>query len=80
VPACGCRLLEIYVTIGIPNATVLQTETANVAQWLRKDDFGTVEPGKRADLLPIDGDPLKRICGLERVVLGVQDGRVILEK
>ena len=77
------RLLEemaIYEMIGIPNATILQTATSNVAQWLKKDDFGTVEPGKRADLILVDGDPLARIRDLENVVLVVQRGRVILEK
>jgi imidazolonepropionase-like amidohydrolase len=72
--------LEIYEAIGIPNATILQTATANVARWLRKDDFGTIEPGKRADLILVDGDPLARIHDLENVVLVVQSGRVMLER
>ena len=66
--------------IGIPNATILQTATSNVARWLKRDDFGTVEPGKRADLILVDGDPLVRIRDLENIVLVVQSGRVYLEK
>jgi imidazolonepropionase-like amidohydrolase/Tol biopolymer transport system component len=72
--------LAIYEAIGIPNSTILQTATANVARWLRKDDFGTVEPGKRADLIVVDGNPLERIRDLEKVVLVVQDGRVVVER
>ena len=68
--------MEIYEMIGIPNATILQTVTSNVARWLKKDDFGTVEPGKRADLILVDGDPLVRVRDLENVVLVVQGGRV----
>ena len=72
--------MEIYEMIGIPNATILQTATSNAARWFRKDDFGTVEPNKRADLILVDGDPLARMRDLENVVLVVQSGRVILEK
>jgi imidazolonepropionase-like amidohydrolase len=72
--------LAIYEAVGIPNTTILQTATVNVARWLRKNDFGTVEPGKRADLILVDGDPLARIRDLERVVLVVQSGRVVVER
>jgi len=79
-PSALLREMEIYEVIGIPNTTILQTATANVARWLRKDDFGTVELGKRADLILVDGNPLERIRDLENVVLVVQSGRVIMEK
>ncbi len=72
--------MEIYEAIGIPNATILQTATANAASWLQRDDFGTVAPGKRADLILVDGDPLTRIRDLENLVLVVQSGRVVLER
>ncbi|MEN8144762.1 MAG: amidohydrolase family protein [Gemmatimonadota bacterium] len=72
--------LEIYEVIGIPNATILQTATSNAARWLRQSDFGTVEPGMRADLILVDGDPLQRIRDLENVELVVQSGRIVLER
>ena len=72
--------LAIYEAMGIPNDVILRTATANVARWLRKDDFGTVEPGKRADLILVDGDPLERIRDLERVMLVIQEGRVVVER
>ena len=72
--------MEIYEIIGIPNDVILQTATANVARWLKKEDFGTVEPGKRADLILVDGDPLTRIRDLEKVVVVVQSGRVVREQ
>lgn len=72
--------MEIYELIGIPNAVILHTATANAARWLRKSDFGTVEVGKRGDLILVDGDPLERIRDLEKVVMVVQSGRVVLER
>jgi imidazolonepropionase-like amidohydrolase len=42
------------------------------------DKIGTIEPGKLADLVVIDGDPLADISLLRTSVVGVvQDGRVI---
>lgn len=39
-----------------------------------------MEPGKRADLILVDGDPLERIRDLEQVELVVKSGRVVLEE
>ncbi|MEX2528601.1 MAG: amidohydrolase family protein [Gemmatimonadota bacterium] len=72
--------LAIYEAMGIPNHVILQTATANAARWLKRDDFGTVEAGKRADLILVDGNPLERVRDLEEVILVVQDGRVVVER
>jgi imidazolonepropionase-like amidohydrolase len=42
------------------------------------DDIGTLEPGKVADLVVVDGDPLADLAALGRVELVVQGGRVIV--
>jgi imidazolonepropionase-like amidohydrolase len=44
---------------GMPPLDALRAATANGAELLRLDDVGTIEPGKRADLLLIDGDPVE---------------------
>lgn len=45
------------IALGIPGAIrLLRTATSNPARWFRRDDFATAEPGKRADLILVDGD------------------------
>lgn len=43
------------------------------------DELGTLKPGKRADLVAVDGDPSEDPGALRRVVAVVQDGRVVWE-
>jgi len=57
--------LELYVKLGMSPMEALQTATKNAAEamWLGKD-LGTVEAGKLADVLAIDGDPSRDISVL----------------
>jgi imidazolonepropionase-like amidohydrolase len=41
------------------------------------EELGTVEVGKRADILVVDGDPLGDIQTLTRPVLVLRDGAVV---
>ena len=36
-----------------------------------EDDFGTVEPGKRAELLLVDGNPLQDLRKIQKKIDGV---------
>jgi imidazolonepropionase-like amidohydrolase len=58
--------LELYVKqLGLPALDVLRWATRNGAEAAgRADDFGTIAPGKLADLLVVDGDPLADITCL----------------
>jgi imidazolonepropionase-like amidohydrolase len=44
---------------GMPALDALRAATANGAELLRLPDVGTIEAGKRADLLLVDGDPVE---------------------
>ena len=46
----------------------------------RGEDLGTLEPGKLADLVLVDGNPLADIYDLLNVVLVVRDGRIVVDK
>lgn len=43
---------------------------------LRRDDLGAVAPGKRADIIVVDGDPLTNLSELRHVVHVIKDGVV----
>ncbi len=68
------RELALLVEAGIPAHEVLAGVTRRAARVLRRgDELGTLEPGKRADVIVIDGDPLRDIgCtrNLNCVVVG----------
>jgi hypothetical protein len=67
------RELELYVQAGIPAAQALKIGTWNGAQYSdRLNDIGSIERGKRADLLLVDGDPVADIQALRRVALVFQ--------
>ena len=56
------RELDALVRNGIPNHEALRIATLNGAKALRIDkDHGSIEPGKYADVVIVDGNPLKDI-------------------
>jgi hypothetical protein len=69
------RELELYVKAGIPANEVLRIATWNGATYARVlSDRGSIERGKRADLILIDGDPTNDISAVRNVALVLQDG------
>jgi imidazolonepropionase-like amidohydrolase len=69
------RELELYVQAGIPAAEVLRIATWNGARYSRSlADRGSIEPGKLADLVLVDGDPTQDISAVRRVALVVTQG------
>jgi imidazolonepropionase-like amidohydrolase len=71
------RELALFSEAGIPNAKVLEMATANAARVMRRqDDFGTITPGKRADILLLGGDPVTDINNTRKVEAVIKDGVV----
>jgi hypothetical protein len=71
------RELELYVQAGIPAPEVLTLATLGAARVMEMDDeVGSIEPGKLADLILVDGDPTTDISDIRRVVMVIKDGRV----
>lgn len=63
---------------GLSNEAVLRMATSDAASALRiADRVGTIEPGKSADLVLVDGDPLADIEALGRVDLVMKEGRIV---
>ena len=62
------REIELWVAAGIPPAVALQAATSNAAKLLRADNrIGTVEKGKEASLLVVDGNPLLDVRALSSI-------------
>jgi imidazolonepropionase-like amidohydrolase len=61
------REAPIMVACGMKPYHVLQSLTRNVAEYFGTlNDSGTVQPGKRADLVLLESDPLKDVSALSR--------------
>jgi imidazolonepropionase-like amidohydrolase len=59
------------VAFGLPVDEGLRSVTLNTAEILGMDDLiGSLEPGKRADLLVTDGDPLQALTWIDRMFIG----------
>jgi len=68
------RLIEA----GFSPAEVLVASTRNSAMAIGMlDDLGTLEVGKLADIIVVDGDPLTDIHAMENVTVVVRDGEII---
>lgn len=71
------RELENYVRAGIPAAEVLKIATLTSAQVAEvADRLGSVEAGKLADLVLVEGNPTEDISDIRNVVLTIKDGNV----
>jgi imidazolonepropionase-like amidohydrolase len=62
------RELELLVEAGLTPAEALRTATLNPARVLGVDaELGTIEEGKLADLVLLDGNPLEDIANTRRI-------------
>jgi len=60
--------IELWVAAGIPVDVALQAATYNAAKLLRADSrIGTIEKGKEATLLIVDGNPLQDVRALSSI-------------
>jgi Amidohydrolase family len=71
------RELELYVQAGMSPMEAIQSATIVPARAMKMEaEAGSVEVGKRADLVLVDGNPLKNISDIRRVVSVVREGRM----
>ncbi len=78
VPGFGLhRELELLAGAGLSPLEALRAATSTAAEALGKEDrLGTLEPGKFADLVVLDADPLASIQNTRRISVVVQGGKI----
>jgi imidazolonepropionase-like amidohydrolase len=68
----------VMVKLGLTPLQAIQAATINDADLLGwSDKVGTLEPGKWADIVAVDGDPLADVTTLERVKFVMKGGEVV---
>ena len=68
--------MDLMVKYGMTTSHVIQSATRLAAQLLGKsDELGTLEVGKLADVIVVDGNPLNDIRSLKNLVYVFKGGR-----
>lgn len=67
--------LELLVQAGLTPMEALQAATLNAGKFLELADTGTIEQGKRADLVLLDANPLEQISNTRKIRSVVLAGR-----
>ena len=70
--------LELMAKGGMTPAQVLAATTSSAAELLGlSGELGTLEPGRRADVVVVDGDPFELATLGDRIAAVVKDGRLV---
>ena len=76
--------LAIYVKLGMKPMHAIQTATINAAKAIKMEkDLGTLEAGKLADIVAVNGDPLADIACLQEkknIQLVMKEGKVYADR
>jgi len=71
------RELELYVQAGLTPMQVIQLATLGSARVMGMErEVGSIEAGKRADMILLDGNPLTDFGAMRRVTRVISNGRV----
>ena len=70
------REMEAMAGAGLTPMQVLVASTRNAARAMGREDIGTLEAGKLADLVVLDADPLANVANLRRVRLVARGGEI----
>lgn len=74
------REMELMVDAGLDAGLVIWAATGNAADSLGLSKvLGSLEPGKIADIIVVNGDPLKDISTLRSLSIVIQNGQIVYE-
>ncbi|MBU6377717.1 MAG: amidohydrolase family protein [Gammaproteobacteria bacterium] len=72
------REIELYHEAGMSTLQALRTATVNAARMLgAEQDLGLVAPGRYADLIALDADPLRDIRALRTISVVIKGGEIV---
>ena len=79
--AAGRFMAEVSALNQVLSAPqIISSLTGNAAIFLgMEDELGTIAPGKIADLVVIDGDPMNDITDLKNIALVIQNGKIAVD-
>jgi imidazolonepropionase-like amidohydrolase len=67
--------LDHFAAAGIPNSDILRRATSLNARIIGMEDrIGSLEQGKKADIIAVEGDPLKELDAMRRVDMVMKGG------
>jgi len=70
--------MELMVEAGMPPMQVIVSATGNAAKALKMDHlFGTIKEELKADIIAVEGDPIKNISVLRLPKMVMQHGKII---
>jgi imidazolonepropionase-like amidohydrolase len=71
------KQFAFMVKYGMTPMQAIQAATSNAADLLgHSDEFGSIKPGKYADIIAVTGDPLNDVRLLENVQFVMKDGKI----
>ncbi len=70
------RELDTWVKLGMDPMEVIRGATYWPAKLLKRDDLGAIAPGKLADIIVVDGDPLRSMESMHHIVHVIKDGKL----
>ena len=75
------KQFETYVRFGMTPLAAIRSATITAAECMGWEDrVGTLVPGRYADLVAVDGDPIADITQLERPVVVLKGGRLVVDR
>lgn len=73
------RELELLVESRLTPRDALRAATSESASVLGTDQIGAIEPGRRADLVVVKGNPHEDIRATRNVIMVFRDGRIVVD-
>lgn len=75
------KQFAFMVKYGMTPMQAIQAATSSAADLIgRSNEFGSIQPGKYADVVAVSGDPLKDVSLLENVQFVMKDGVIYKQK